>query len=215
MIRSYRFIRSLPGRIQHRSRIRKLTRRLAISSRLYFDTSLFKPGERYNEWPPFLAALVGKPGVQVLEIGTYQGRGAVWFLTNVATHSTARVTCIDPFPHAEQRLIFDHNIGVSGGSDRVNTIQARSVDVLHTLPRQAFDVIYVDGSHMAVDVLMDAVASWWLLKRGGILILDDYLLHPDTPLSTRPMMAIDFFLEAFDNQYDLLAKNYQVLVRKR
>ena len=38
----------------------------------------------------------------------------------------------------------------------------------------AFDFIYIDGSHMRVDVLLDAVLAWQLLKPGGIMALDDY-----------------------------------------
>jgi hypothetical protein len=37
-----------------------------------------------------------------------------------------------------------------------------------------FDFIYIDGSHMRVDVLLDAVLAWQLLKPGGFMVLDDY-----------------------------------------
>ena len=33
-------------------------------------------------------------------------------------------------------------------------------------------VIYIDGSHLAQDVLTDAVMAWKLLKTTGIMILD-------------------------------------------
>lgn len=36
-----------------------------------------------------------------------------------------------------------------------------------------FDLIYVDASHVAIDVLQDAVVCWRLLEVEGILIFDD------------------------------------------
>ena len=39
-----------------------------------------------------------------------------------------------------------------------------------------FDVIYVDGSHYSIDVFNDLTNSDLLLKKGGILIIDDLLL---------------------------------------
>lgn len=33
-------------------------------------------------------------------------------------------------------------------------------------------VVYIDGSHWAKDVLTDAVMAWRLLKEGGVMILD-------------------------------------------
>ncbi len=50
---------------------------------------------------------------------------------------------------------------------------------------QVFDVVYVDASHMAGDVLSDAVLAWKLLAPGGIMIFDDYawssLRYPGAP----------------------------------
>jgi predicted O-methyltransferase YrrM len=160
-------------------------------------------------------AYKGCPNVHVLEIGSDEGRSAVWFLTNVVTHPTARLTCIDPFFRIERRLVFDHNIEVSEGSSRTSTIVGTSADVLPTLPRQSFDIVYVDGSHRAADVLLDALESWQLLKPGGILLFDDYGWHPERPLSTRPQLGIDLFLETFNGEYDLLLKEYQVAIRKQ
>ena len=38
-----------------------------------------------------------------------------------------------------------------------------------------FDLVFVDGSHQATDVLTDAVISFQLLRLGGLMIFDDYL----------------------------------------
>jgi precorrin-6B methylase 2 len=40
--------------------------------------------------------------------------------------------------------------------------------------QQKFDVIYVDGSHVADDVLTDGITAWRLLKQGEVLILTTF-----------------------------------------
>ena len=71
---------------------------------------------------------------------------------------------------------FDANIEQFGG--RVQKIKARSADALAKLgvERRQFDLAYIDGSHLAADVYSDAVLTWPLIVRGGLMIFDDYLL---------------------------------------
>jgi len=89
------------------------------------------------------------------------------------------------------------------------------------LPRLAtdgerFDLIYLDGSHFGLDVLVDAAVSWQLLENGGFLVFDDYLWAElgDDPL-LRPRPAIDAFLAFVEGKYELLFAHEQVAVRKR
>jgi hypothetical protein len=105
-----------------------------------------------------------------------------------------------------------------------------SQEVLRKLPLNSFDIIYIDGSHIASDVLEDVVLSWRLLKTGGIIIFDDYHLvylnsfacayqagvmsgayfNP----SFNPKVGIDAFLSAFEPKIKILHKEYQVIVEK-
>ena len=39
--------------------------------------------------------------------------------------------------------------------------------------RRRFDFVYVDGSHLALDVLVDAALAWRLLSPGGVLVFDE------------------------------------------
>jgi predicted O-methyltransferase YrrM len=59
-------------------------------------------------------------------------------------------------------------------------IRGLSADVLPELMVEGrrFDFIYIDGSHVAPDVLLDAAMSFALLKPGGILAFDDYDWSP-------------------------------------
>ena len=43
------------------------------------------------------------------------------------------------------------------------------------LSNTKYDVVYIDGSHFYKDVLNDAMNSYKLLKKNGIIIFDDFL----------------------------------------
>jgi hypothetical protein len=86
--------------------------------------------------------------------------------------------------------------------------------MLRSLPLDHYDFAYIDGSHIAPDVLEDAVLAFRLLKPGARMILDDYQwnLHEDETL--RPKLAIDAFLSVFRRRCEVLHGSYQVIVRK-
>jgi predicted O-methyltransferase YrrM len=78
-----------------------------------------------------------------------------------------------------------------------------------------FDFIYVDADHTTVGVLLDAELSWPLLKSGGILAFDDYTWnHESGDPRLAPQVGIDLFLHRHEGEYQLLAKNTQVWIKK-
>ncbi len=171
--------------------------------------------------------------MQALEVGSFEGRSAVWLLDNLLTHEGSHLTCIDAFEmNSEFREIcdrmklaiphdldieanFDANILASGASKRVTKLKGWSTEMLRTLPFHSFDLIYIDGSHTARNVLTDAVLCWDLLKINGILIFDDYRWNPFAEdVLMGPKKAIDAFMECFDGEYVLIHMDYQVMLRK-
>ncbi len=164
-------------------------------------------------WEKHLGEFTAKSDVRMLEIGSFEGRSAIWFLENILTHPTSSITCVDIFSRGRGKL-FDHNIKVSGHSDKVFKLKGRSENILPSMKEESFDIVYIDGDHHASNVLMDAVSSWFLLKNGGVMIFDDYEWEPEKPPEERPQMAIDIFLRAFQRRLELLHKGYQVIIRK-
>ncbi|SRR6266568_2152050 len=165
-------------------------------------------------WKKHLSHVAGLPGLRFLEIGSYEGRSAVWFLENILTHPSSTIVCIDKFfdgaaPEIEQS--FHYNIQETGKSNQVFFQKGLSRDILPFHIRDSFDCIYIDGSHAGREVIEDAVFSFLLLKEEGTLIFDDYKwdLAEDTP-----RLAINSFLKIYRGKYFLLHKGYQVLVRK-
>ena len=178
-----------------------------------------------GNWRQQLRHLEGRPNIHALEIGSFEGRSALWFLGNILTHATSTMTCVDVFADPAYEARFDHNIQVSTFAKKVRKMKGLSQKVLRQLKPHSYDLIYIDGSHMAVDVLIDAVLSWDLLKPGGIIIFDDYAMGsnvaPQVPSFqrtnpwSRPQIAVDAFLDVFKPYIDLRHKGYQVIVRKR
>lgn len=166
-------------------------------------------------WSEQLIGFKGREGVRLLEIGSHEGRSAVWFLDNILTHPTSSITCVDIFPHKVLEARFDHNIEATGFSDRVMKIKGRSGEVLKRLRQGHYDIVYIDGSHRAADVYMDARLSWELLKKGGVMIFDDYRWEPERlPREELPAPGIDSFLEDFRSEIEVLHKGYQVIIKR-
>ncbi|MFC5951977.1 class I SAM-dependent methyltransferase [Pseudonocardia lutea] len=173
----------------------------------------------YHEahWLDHFGQLAGRPGLQAVEVGSYEGRSACWIANHLLTGAGSRLICVDPFDQYEgQERNFDHNIRVAGCADAIVTLRGRSHQVLPLLPEDAFDFVYVDGSHQILDVLQDAAMSWRLLRSDGILVFDDYehTLFPDSfGMSAGP--AVRAFLALLAGQYELLFEDWQVALRKR
>ena len=166
-------------------------------------------------WAQFMEPFCGKQHVTFLEIGSFEGRSAIWFLENVLTHPTSKIVCLDCFESGMEEA-FDRNIAACIARDRVTKVKETSDSYLARVINSglSFDIIYVDGAHDTVNVLFDGMAGWSLLKPGGVMVFDDYGWEPDYAPHRRPRMAIDLFLEARGSELDILHKDYQVIVRK-
>lgn len=173
-------------------------------------------------WCRILKIWRGLP-IRVLEIGSWEGRSALFFLRYLPRST---IVCIDTFegnpnlkenrwkeiPYIEGR--FDRNLEEFG--NRVTKIKCRSTAALDRLlaDQRQFDLIYIDGSHTCEDVRSDTARAWPLLADNGIIIWDDYQWRPNFPPEKRPQIAIDEFLATHVGRYDLLLKATQVIIRR-
>lgn len=153
-----------------------------------------------------LEELKGKPELEFLEIGTWEGRSAIWFLDNILTDKTSKITCIDDFNGIDN--INNANIKIEGLRDRLDSnlkpyrgkfevYDGNSRDVLRVLSEvdNFFDCVYIDGSHSAYDCLFDAVQTFPMVKKGGFIIFDDYMWNwSQLPDHRTPKLAIDSFM---------------------
>lgn len=162
-------------------------------------------------WQQVLHPLVGKPNLEFLEIGSFEGKSTCWLLENVLTGDGSKIHCIDPFARS---LLPRFKENVSPWIDRVVVHQGRSEDMLPTI-KGPYDFVYIDGLHMGFNVLQDATLTWTKLKIGGIMVFDDYLWeHQRIDRTLIPKDAVDGFLSVIHGRYELLHIGYQVIIQK-
>jgi predicted O-methyltransferase YrrM len=166
-------------------------------------------------WEELLLPYVGVPA-RMVEVGSFEGRSTTWLLDNVLTHPEAHIVCVETFAggteHAQLDLSeleqrFDRN--TARHAHKVTKAKGTSRDVLRQLPIASFDFAYVDGSHQAPDVLFDAVLVWDLVKIGGPVMFDDY--GGGDP---GVRVAVDAFMECMAGSYELVQKDYSVVLAK-
>lgn len=181
-------------------------------------------------WEEYLSPLKGKE-LKALELGSFEGRSAVWLLENVLTHPKSHIICVDNFrPSAEMKAVhksklplpttvkrhFLHNTKPFGS--KVELIVADTKDALkqpkllrHT---DVIDIVYIDAGRHAQHVLEDAVLSFPLLKKGGIIIFDDYTNSKEHDFSC-PKKGIDAFLDVYSDELEVMNTSWQVIAKKK
>jgi predicted O-methyltransferase YrrM len=141
----------------------------------------------FPNWMTLLAPFRDRPA-RMLEIGSWEGRSAIFFLNYLPQ---VRLTCVDTFAGGQEHqeaaartaeeakmlagveARFDAN--TSAFSTRLEKVKAPSVDGLVQLglADRRFDIAYIDGGHRAREVYADSALTWPLMAPGGLVILDD------------------------------------------
>jgi predicted O-methyltransferase YrrM len=184
-----------------------------------FTTDWFQVTARAN-FDRFLSEFKGKDGLKFLEIGCWEGQASRWLLENILI-GDSKLTVIDTFEGSVEHQAAGIEIGglkrftenIKEYLSKVKIHQGYSQDILKTLPKNTYDFIYVDGDHRAAGALQDIVISWPLLKKGGIMIMDDYAWN-GFPDNKNACVAMDAFLSCFEGEYELLLKEYQIAAKK-
>ena len=172
-------------------------------------------------WTQNLKEFKGKPDVNYLEIGAFEGRSALWVLENIVTHPTAKITIIDAFEENSHRT-FTSNIKLSGGENKFKILYGFSTDKIKELPSNSIDFAYIDGSGKGIVMLSDLVNTWNIIKADGIIICSRYALDDDLRRELElqahdpgPVEAIDAFLKLYKPYIKvLLFEENQVIFRK-
>lgn len=165
---------------------------------------------KLKHWRKHLTEFEGVP-TRAIEVGSYEGRSALWLLDHVLTHCESDLTCIDPWPARDIENRFDRN---TAGRNQIRKVKGYGQQELRKLPCGQFDLIYIDGDHSTPGTMTHSVLSWELLRNGGVLIWDDYLWTNPGKLDCdgTPRPAIEAFLAIYKPV--VLHKGYQVIVRK-
>jgi hypothetical protein len=221
--------RSRPVR---RHAVKRLPPVSAQESATWYDGKSFTADWTSWHFPHWKSLLRNRRGrrVRALEIGSWEGRSALFFLNYLPR---ARLTCIDTFGGGQEhrrraaqstkiaRILrnverrFDANTGQF--KKRIEKIKSSSADALAKLgiKNRRFDLAYIDGGHRAVEVYTDAALTWPLIVRGGIVIFDDYQYRLEKIRLDNPAPGIDAFLGSIKGQYRIVHNKYQIAIVKR
>ena len=201
--------------------------------------------------------------LKLLEIGAFEGGSTTWFQRYMLTHEESTLLVVDTWKDTRDPLsynddsyaatggaddkvlrIFEGNVRASPNSHKVTAIRGDSGSSLAQLIAEghssSFDFQYIDGSHRASEVLLDVALAFRLLKKGGLMLLDDYRYQSrgridkegegegignnseqetdcSTVRSRRELTineAIDAVLGSVPGGVEVLFCGYQLLVRK-
>jgi len=160
--------------------------------------------------------------INYLEIGAFYGANIISVAKTYGLHNDSKLYCIDPwedydeYPEYknEQSSIYNSfisNIENSGVKDKIIINRGYSNVEIPKLQDEFFDIIYIDGNHEPEYVLEDAVLSFRKLKKGGIMIFDDYGWGgPDLT-----QKGIDGFLSGYHKRIKYLGEMVtQVFIQK-
>lgn len=184
-------------------------------------------------WEHFIPRLKPK---RVLEIGSYEGASACFLIDTVCPHQALELHCVDTWEGSAEHAGTD--MAAVKARFTANTMDAveaaeypatlrvyrmRSDEALPSMLAQLgpnyFDLVYIDGSHQAPDVLFDALLGFKLLRIDGAMVFDDYNWQRE-PAAERdlllvPRPAIDAFVNLYTRKLDIINSPLsQLFVRK-
>lgn len=126
--------------------------------------------------------------------------------------SYLEIGCFDNKAFDTVPLPLSQKIGVDplrGGTHRMTS------DEFFSKNKKFFDVIFIDGSHFFDNVFRDCKNSWPILKKNGILILDDYFWTGYKNLQQNPAFAINKFLKQINHEYKIIKlTKFQLYLKK-
>ena len=179
-------------------------------SRFTFQRSWFDE-HVLPEWEKFTRSIRGMK-LNILEVGSFEGGSTTWILDNLMTHPESRMTAIDTFEGGMEHLDpgqvhafdvsslenrFRSNVSKCEHVNKLRVMKAKSDDALLDLRREGsrFDFIYIDASHVAIDVLHDAVTCWRMLDVHGTMVFDDVAWKGYMEDCYNPRIAIKSFIQ--------------------
>ena len=156
-----------------------------------------------------------------LEIGCYEGLSSyyvlsefnfinAYFLDIWDLPNSNSVTLSNNFNSIEKA--FDENLS----EFNYTKIKDDSVVSMRKLFRKNinFDFIYIDGSHNGEDILSDAIESFKILKKGGLIFFDDFLQH-DNNRFIQSYTGIEKFLDLYANKIKIIFFQNNLVIKKK
>ena len=175
----------------------------------------------------------GKENVRCLEVGSFEGKSTVFTAENVCNGPNSIIHAVDHWlgSYAEKEhdgvaaedKLYCRFVLNTKSYEQVSLYRDSAAKVLTHMNslhlkevHDKYNFLYIDASHWAKDVMVDAVMGWEILNVNGILVFDDYggwTLESRIP-HTGPQLAIDSFLQTYSTMYHDIRTNWQRYVEK-
>ena len=155
----------------------------------------------------------------ILEIGSYEGRSAIFFLNNFIY---SNIHCIDTWSGSDEHdnfdftvieKNFDFNTLTFQSNNRLKKFKMNSNEFFLSNSKK-YDLIFVDGDHSSDQVKIDIENSWKVLNKGGYLILDDYMWWFYKDLKKNPSSSINNFIVDHISEISSLKIWHQIIIKK-
>jgi len=158
-----------------------------------------------------------------VEIGAFEGKGSILIAERLCKNSESKLYCIDPlddeYVKGDDRLAFWNHACVGQKARFMNNTKAYpnivllegvSDTMMPLLGDGSVDFVYIDGDHSPEQVYKDAIGMWSKMKKGGVILFDDYMFVAN---GLKTADGIDRFLKEKEGSYTLLLKNWQLAIR--
>jgi predicted O-methyltransferase YrrM len=209
------FILSKISNIFIKTKIIKKKRNHQLSLRYKKITNDYFSSHAYNFYY-YLSKL--KSNFNYLEIGSYEGNSAIFIASQF---KDSKINCVDNWTSTEEYI--DHisfskveenfNFNIEDFKN-INKIK-KSSDEFFKNNNEMFDVVYVDGHHLGLQVFKDCNNAWKILNNDGYLICDDYIWKFYPNINENPCYAINKFLKNIDGSYNIKkVTNSQIFIKK-
>lgn len=158
----------------------------------------------------------------ILEIGVYTGTSLIKILETVPNSIGHAIDKWEDYEEDFELLrnikinnienIFNENVAKANLKDRIVVHKGDSTEVLLNMSKE-FDLIYVDGSHKCLDCYVDMILSFNLLKKGGLMIVDDVLYRKGDIINS-PFEAVEHFINKYKDNIIIMNNGYRLFLEK-
>ena len=164
--------------------------------------------------------------INLLEIGSFEGRSSLFFLNyfkNKLSLKNICLTCVDTWEGSNESLhkkvdfsLVEKNFNknIKAFYQNIKKHKCTSYDFFKFKNPQQYDLIFVDGSHEFKDVLADAESSFEHIKKNGFIIFDDFNWFHYEDEKQCPAHAINIFLNNKINEFEIIYVGSILIIKK-
>lgn len=168
--------------------------------------------------------------IEILEIGTWTGTSLITLVKNIPNSVGYGVDSWKNYDESTECRIqisanveelgieqsFYKNIQKANLEGRIFGIKSLSTEALMKFIREGkrFDFVFVDGDHSLLGSYTDIILAWEVVKKGGILGIDDVSFHKEQILGS-PLQGVLRFVKEKEGEFEILYSGYQLILKKK